>query len=113
MDHKHVDRTKLKKLAASITAAQVKHVASLARLPLKPAQIGKFRSQLARILDYMGQIGKLRTAGESETSHAIGITNRMRTDEVTSPTRLSQQAALSNAKRTRDGYFVVDAIFEP
>lgn len=97
---------------ATISLDSVKHVAALAHLPLTKSQIARYQSQLTNILDYVSQIKQLKTSKVKETSQLTQSTNRTREDKVTAETMLSQAEALSNAKQTHHGYFVVTAILD-
>lgn len=97
---------------AKLRSEDIKHVAALARLPLKKSEISKFKDQLSKIFDYVDQIGEMKTENIQETSQVTGITNRTRPDKIRRETMLTQKEALKNAKRKHQGYFVVKAIFE-
>jgi len=94
-----------------LTKEGVLHLAKLAQLFLTDAQVEKFSNQLSSVLDYMSKIQKLPTEGVKETTQVTGITNVMREDEVDELRMFTQEEALLNAKETRNGYFVVDAVF--
>lgn len=96
---------------SKLTKAQVLHVGKLAKLNLRKAETEKFRSQLTKIFDYVDSIGEMKTQGVPETNQVTGIINRFRSDEVSRTTMLSQKEALSGAKRTYKGYFLIKAIF--
>ncbi len=89
----------------------VKHIASLARLLLNKEEIKKFKSQLVRIFEYINQISEMKTEKTKETSHPTDVTNIFREDRIDVSKMLSQEEALSNAPRKKNGYFVVKAIF--
>ena len=85
-----------------ITLGEVEHVARLARLELSDAEKERMRSQLDRILGYIGKVTELDTSNIEPTSHAIPMTNVMREDEPRPS--FSPEAMLANAPE-RDGYF--------
>lgn len=60
---------------------QVTHVARLARLALTEEQTQVYRSQLARILDYMEPLRELDLSSVEPMSHPHDLTNRMDEDE--------------------------------
>jgi aspartyl-tRNA(Asn)/glutamyl-tRNA(Gln) amidotransferase subunit C len=97
---------------SKLTKKDILHVARLAKLPLKRSELEKFIGQLSKIFDYVDQIGEMKTRGVEETSRVIGSTSRFRKDKVEKERVLSQKKALSNAKRTYKGYFVVKSVFE-
>lgn len=89
----------------------VKHVAKLANLPLSDAQLQQLEAGLSSVIDLVGHIQKLDTANIEPTSQVTGLENVTRPDVVDMSRVLSQEQALSNAKKTDHGYFVVPAIF--
>ena len=97
---------------SKLSRADVEHVAKLADLKLTRGEVGKFRKQLSKIFDYVDKITKMETRNVPETSHVTGSTSRFRKDKVEKERVLSQKKALSNAKRTYKGYFVVKSVFE-
>lgn len=66
---------------AKLTAKQVKHVAKLARIELTSEEIEKFRSELAKILDYLDQIGEVDTQGIEPLWQPTGLKSIFRIDE--------------------------------
>ena len=90
----------------------IAYVSRLAKLSLKKGEIDKFGDQISKIFDYVDKIGEMKTKGVNETSQVTGIVNKFRKDVIRKETMLSQEEALSNAKKTHKGYFVVKAIFK-
>jgi len=93
-----------------ITEDQVRHVASLARLELAPGEELVLTGQLNAILEYMGQLGEVDTAGVEPTSHVLPLTNVMRDDLVHEC--LTTVEALANAPAADQGHFAVPKILE-
>lgn len=89
----------------------IQHVAKLANLNPSDKQLKKFAHQLSSILDYVNKIQQLPTTGVPETSQITDLTDVTRKDEVDSARMLSQAEALSNARTSHNGYFVVKSIF--
>ncbi len=92
----------------AISEEQVRHVALLARLALTDEQVRVLAGQLSTILDHVETIQELNLAGVLPTAHALAVTNAQRPDEVVPG--LSQEQALRNAPKQRDGYFVIPRI---
>ncbi|OGV89466.1 asparaginyl/glutamyl-tRNA amidotransferase subunit C [Microgenomates group bacterium RBG_19FT_COMBO_39_10] len=88
----------------------VQHIALLANLKLSNKEIEKFQKQLTEILDYVGQLNKVKTKEIKPTSQVTGLENVFRKDEP-GPS-LSSQDVLANAKKTDKGMFKIKAIFE-
>jgi aspartyl-tRNA(Asn)/glutamyl-tRNA(Gln) amidotransferase subunit C len=90
---------------------EVKHVASLANLPLKDSELKKFSSQLSEVIDYnMTNLGKVDTKKVEPTAHVTGVKNVQRSD--TTEPGLTQKEALQNSKDTHNSFFKVKAILE-
>lgn len=92
------------------SAADVRHVAELAKLELTEAEVTLFASQLAAVLDYAAQLQEVDTTGVPPTATVLPLRNVMRADEVRSS--LPASLALANAPEQRDGYFRVHAVLE-
>lgn len=95
-----------------LTLEQIEHVAKLAKLKLSKADLKKFKNQLSSILDLVGKLSEVDTKDVIPTNQVTQMENIFRQDIVDGKRILSQKEVLSNAKRTHNGYFVVDAIFE-
>lgn len=95
-----------------INTQAVEHIAALAKLNLTPEQIARIQPQLTTVLEFMSKIQALDTAGVPETAHVTGLHNVFREDAVDPGRMLSQEDALRNARKTHDGYFVVDAVLK-
>ena len=93
-----------------ISAAQVEHVAQLARLALSDEEKQRLTEQLNAILTYMEQLGEVPTAGVEPTAHVLDLVNVFRDDTVRQT--LSADAALANAPETAHHFFVVPRIVE-
>lgn len=95
-----------------LTKKEVEQIAELSKLKLTESQIQKFRPQLTSILGYVSKIQSLETENTKETSQTTGLENVYRKDKIEKNKVLSQKDALSNAKRKRNGYFLVDSVLE-
>lgn len=91
-----------------ITAEQVLHVASLARLQIDPQAADKLAVQVAAILDYVDTLGRVNTEDVPAMSHAIALTNAFREDQL--HTSLSADRALANAPASENGFFAVPKV---
>ncbi len=65
-----------------IDVEQVKHIAKLARLGIKDADLGKFAQQLSAIFGYVEKLNEVNVDGVEPTSQVTGLQNVMRKDEV-------------------------------
>ena len=93
-----------------ITEAEVRHVASLAKLALSEEELLRVGRELNRILDYFAELQQLDTSDIPITSHAIPLVNVYREDEIGES--LPQEEAVQNAPDGVDGYFRVPRIVE-
>ena len=89
---------------ASLTRADVEHVAYLARLGLSEAELERFQGQLNHILDQYAKLAELDTSAIPPTAQTIELENILR-DDVVTPS-LPVEAVLRNAPE-RSGDFVL------
>lgn len=92
----------------AIDAAQVAHLANLARIALTPAEIDKLTGELGVIIDSIAKVSEVATADVPATSHPIPLSNVFRSD-VVGPT-LTVEQALSGAPEHDGSRFKVSAI---
>ena len=90
----------------------IKHLSRLANLKLSDKQMEELLPSVAAFLDYVSKIKSLDTQDIEETSQVTGKVNVFREDIVEVNRMLTQDEALSGAKRSHNGYFLVSAIFE-
>jgi aspartyl-tRNA(Asn)/glutamyl-tRNA(Gln) amidotransferase subunit C len=88
----------------------VKHVAKLANLKLKPEDEKKFEGQLNEIIGYVENLKEVDTKNVEITSQVTGLENI--TQDDTTSVSLSQDEALSGTKSKHNGMFKVSAILE-
>jgi aspartyl-tRNA(Asn)/glutamyl-tRNA(Gln) amidotransferase subunit C len=79
----------------SLDAAQVRHVARLARLALTDDEVERFAAELSGIIDHVAAIGRLDLAGVEPMTHAVHLENVLR-DDVPRPS-LERELALREA----------------
>ncbi len=65
-----------------LTTEEVKHVAKLSRIELSDAEVGKFRGQLSKILQYIDKINEIDTEDVEPTWQVTGLKNVLREDRV-------------------------------
>jgi aspartyl-tRNA(Asn)/glutamyl-tRNA(Gln) amidotransferase subunit C len=93
---------------ASLTRADVEHVAHLARLGLTEEELARLEGQLNHILDQYAKLAELDTDAIPPTAQTIELENILR-DDVARPS-LPVDAALANAPERDGDAFVVPAI---
>ena len=96
--------------AMPLTAQEVRHVATLARLGLSDDEVASFGVQLDAILDHISQLNSIDVSGVAETAQIGGLVNAWRED-VARPS-LPAAVALSNAPEREGNFFQVGAIQE-
>ncbi|ACL25026.1 MULTISPECIES: Asp-tRNA(Asn)/Glu-tRNA(Gln) amidotransferase subunit GatC [Chloroflexus] len=94
----------------SLSEAQVRHVARLARIALSDEEVNVMRAQLSAILDYIAMLQEVDVSNVPPTAQVTGLTTVWRPDVVGE--MLTQEQALANAPDQQDGMFRVRAVFE-
>jgi aspartyl-tRNA(Asn)/glutamyl-tRNA(Gln) amidotransferase subunit C len=89
---------------ATLSRADVEHVAHLARLGLTEEELGRLEGQLNHILDQYAILASVPTDHIAPTAQTIELENILR-DDIARPS-LAQEDVLRNAP-ARDGEFVV------
>ena len=93
---------------ATLSRADVEHVAQLARLGLTEDELSRLEGQLNHILDQYAILTTLDTEHIAPTAQTIELANILR-DDVVQPS-LTVDEALSNAPERSGSHFVVPAI---
>lgn len=88
----------------------VDKIARLANLPLTTEEKDKFSKQLFNILSYIAKLNEVDTTNVEPTFNVTGESNVMREDETAGC--LSQEEALQNAPKKKDGMFETKGVFE-
>lgn len=91
-----------------LDAAQVAHLASLARIALTPAEIEKLTGELGIIIESIAKVSEVATPDVPATSHPIRLSNVFRPDVVGET--LTVEQALSGAPERDGDRFKVSAI---
>jgi aspartyl-tRNA(Asn)/glutamyl-tRNA(Gln) amidotransferase subunit C len=94
----------------SLSLADVKKVATLARLEMNDADLAKMADQLNNILGYVEQLNSVNTDGVEPLAHPLPLANVFRED-VPVPS-LPVDAALQNAPTRLADFFGVPAVFD-
>lgn len=103
-------KKKAKTAAVVITQKDIDHIAKLANLPVTTSQATELTKQVGVTVQYVSQLQSLPTSGVEPTAQVTGMENVFREDEVDVSRQLTQEEALANAKKTHNGFFVVDAV---
>jgi len=95
----------------ALSTEEVRHIASLARLRLRPEEEARLAGELSAILDYVRQLEDLDVAGVEPMTHALaGEGTPLREDEVKES--LPPEKALANAPAREGTCFRVPRIIE-
>ena len=92
----------------TLSIADVEHVAALARLGLSESEKERLSQQLSSILDHISVLSRLETDHIPPTAQVIEVANVLRDDEIRPS--LPREAILTNAPRSVDGFFAVQAV---
>ena len=91
----------------------VKHIAKLGNLTLSEAEIKLYTRQIKSILAYIETLNKVDTANIKPTYQTLDkTTNVWREDKLQPERGLTQKQALSQAKKTYQGYFLVNRVID-
>jgi aspartyl-tRNA(Asn)/glutamyl-tRNA(Gln) amidotransferase subunit C len=93
---------------ATLSRADVEHVANLARLGLTEEELGRLESQLNHILDQYTILATVPTDHIAPTAQTIELENILR-DDVVRPS-LDAEDVLANTAAREGEFFVVPAI---
>jgi len=93
---------------ATLSRADVEHVAYLARLGLTEEELARLEGQLNHIVDQYAILARLDTEAIPPTAQTIELENILR-DDVAGPS-LALDAVVGNSADQKDGYIVVEAI---
>ena len=94
----------------AITANEVKHVASLAKLEFTDEELQKFTGQMDEILKMVEQLGEVDTTDVPVTSTVTEEVNVMREDVAVKGT--DRTLLMKNVPEEKDGLIKVPAIID-
>lgn len=94
----------------AITANEVKHVASLAKLEFTDEELRKFTGQMDEIINMVEQLGEVDTTDVPVTSTVTEEVNVMREDVAVKGT--DRTLLMKNVPEEKDGLIKVPAIID-
>jgi len=94
----------------ALTAADMKKIASLARIRQPEERLEPLAKEISGILDWIEQLGEVDTDGIEPMTSAVASKLPMRQDVVTDGG--DPQRVLSNAPKTDRNFFVVPKVVE-
>ena len=95
----------------SMTLEEVRALADLARIELKPEEERRFAQELERILGYVGRLSKVETEGVLEVEMG-GVPHPLRPDEPAMIDEAARELILSNLPARNGDLLSVPAVFE-
>lgn len=93
-----------------IGQSDIEHIAQLARLGLTPAEVERMQADLAKILDYVGELAAVDTSGVPAAVARAERGAPLRDDQV--EPGVARDTALEQAPRHSDSGFAVPAFVE-
>ena len=96
----------------SVNDSQVKHIASLANIPVTMEESEKIAKAFTDTLVVVDQLKKAGANKTSATYQVTGFKNVWREDIAQENYSFSQAEALANARVTHQGYFVVPYVLQ-
>jgi aspartyl-tRNA synthetase len=96
--------------AHRVSAGDVRHIARLARLKLKDAEVAAFQKDLNAVLDYVDLLKELDTHNVAPMAHVLPVKNVWRDDAVVKPK--NAKAVLANAPVMEGDGFKVPKVLE-
>lgn len=94
----------------SLSEDQIRQVAHLARLEMKPEQAGKYARELSNIFDLVGELAKAGTDQVPPMAHPLEMHQRLRPDAVTEANRREHFQA--HAPAVKHGLYLVPKVLE-
>lgn len=97
-------------MSHAISPTLVAHVATLAHLPIKDAQVAVLVSEFNETLAVIENLHEVDVSKTEPTHQVTGLENAWREDVVDEQRMFTQEEALANAPKKHDGFFVVPRI---
>ena len=93
-----------------LSADDVRHLASLARIGMTDDEVQKFRTDLSSILDHFDVLAAIDTEGVEPTNNGADLLNVMVADK--SRASATHEQTMANAPTSEDAYFRVRAVLD-
>lgn len=94
----------------SVTSAQVRHIAKLARIGMSDTEVEALVPEINNILGWVEQLSEVNTDGIEPLTAVIDQRLRLRDDEVTDGNIRNE--ILANAPDAQHGFFAVPKVIE-
>ena len=94
----------------SLSHDQIRRIASLARIAIRPEEAEAVRARLNRVLALVEELRAVDTAGIEPMAHAQDVVQRLRPDAATEPDRHALYQSVAPA--VQDGLYLVPKVIE-
>ena len=94
----------------SLTADQVKSIATLARLAIDEDNVGLYTRNLSDIIDFVAQLEAAKTDDVVPMAHPLNMVQRLRADNVTEVDQ--RELFQENASQVEAGLYIVPRVLE-
>lgn len=94
----------------SLSDDQIRRIARLARIAIRPDEAGEVAERLNRVLGLIDQMRAVDTSGIEPMSHALDVTQRLRPDEMSEADR--RESYQSVAPAVENGLYLVPKVIE-
>jgi len=95
-----------------LSSDDIKKIAKLANLPVVDAEMDKFATQFTQTIAVVDELSEVDTSTVSPTYQVNNLQNVTREDIVDNERVLPQEIAIREAKKTSNGFIVVDRIID-
>ena len=96
-----------------LTAAEIKHIATLARIDFTDAELEYLQQEFDKILNFIAKLNEIETKGIAPTAQVGDLVNAWRKDaERYLADAVDRDALLSQAPQREKDYVKVKAVFE-
>jgi len=95
-----------------VTSDIVSHIATLSNIPITDKETVNLAKEFTKVLEVVDQLALVDTSSVDPVGQVTGLESVMRSDEVQKERMFSQEEALRNARRTHNGYFMVDQVLD-
>ncbi len=95
-----------------LSSDDIKKIAKLANLPLQEGETDKFATQFTQTIEVVNELSEVDTANITPTYQVNNLQNVTREDIIDVSRILPQNIAIREAKKSYNGYIVVDRIID-
>ena len=96
----------------TVTPDEVKKIGKLANLNLQDNEVDLFAGQFTKTIEVVNELNEIDTTNIDATYQVNGLSNMTRADEVDMSRVLPRDVALREAKKTHNGFFVVERLID-